>query len=90
MASVEIPYAEVDSGPRGARVHVVDFGSAKGIFYAREDIIAAVFNQWLTLDDKAGVDRLVNDFKFHSTGVCHRNAYAGRFQFPGFDQNVIF
>src|SRR5262249_27913869 len=70
-AEVEIPVEELEPGPRGYRVHTVDFDSSTGTLYKPL--------KYPPLDDAAGGDpfkgasdaRLLSDPSFHA-----QNAYA--------------
>src|SRR4051812_47470595 len=68
---VEIPYEQVDPGPKGARVHVVDFDAALGIFYPPTEIGAATEERWLKSGSKQEVEKLIASRDFRAY-----NAYA--------------
>jgi hypothetical protein len=70
-AIVEIPYEEVDPGPKGARVHVIDFDASLGVFYPPTEINPATTDRWLKSDSKQEVDKLIGSREFRAY-----NAYA--------------
>ena len=64
-AEIEVPAERLASGPRGYRVHVVDFDASTDTFY-KPRVLPGIGDDYYGVTDR---ERLVSDPRFHAQNV---------------------